>query len=93
MLEFKTPVWLDDILCVTNGTIDEHEREVREVLNKLQNAGYGASEKKTELFKQELTWLGYHMNQNGVKSIKDKTKAITKLIFNTTFVRIHQQPI
>ena len=68
VLEFKTPVWLwilktQDHLCVTNGTIDEHEQEVREVLNKLQNAGYRASEKKTELFKQELTWLGYHINQ------------------------------
>ena len=78
VLEFKTPVWLDDI-CVTNGTIDEHKREVREVLNKLQNAGYRASEKKTEFFKQDLTWLGYHINQNGVKLIKDKTEAITKL--------------
>ena len=27
VLEFKTPVWLDDIICVTNGTIDEHERD------------------------------------------------------------------
>ena len=79
VLEFKTPVWLDDIICLTNGTIDEHEREVREVLNKLQNAGYRASEKKTELFKRELTWLNYHINQNGVKPIKNKTEAITKL--------------
>ena len=51
VLEYKTPVWLDDIICVTNGTIDEPEKEAREVLNKLQNAGYRASEKKTELFK------------------------------------------
>ena len=67
VLEFKTPVWLDYIIFVTNGTIDEHEREVREVLNKLQNAGYRASDTKTELFKQELTWLGYHIHQSGVK--------------------------
>ena len=79
VLEFKTPVWLDDIICVTNGTIDEYEREVREVLTKLQNAGYRASERKTEFFKQEITWLGYHINQSGVKPIKDKTEAITKL--------------
>ena len=46
LLEFKTPVWLDDIICVTNRTIDEHEQEGREVLNKSQNAGYRASEKK-----------------------------------------------
>ena len=33
VLEFKATSWLDDIICVTNGTIDEHEQEVREVLN------------------------------------------------------------
>ena len=79
MLEFKTPVWLDDIICVTNGSFEDHEREVREVLSKLQTTGYRASEKKTELFKKELTWLGYYIIQNGVKPIKDKTEAITKL--------------
>ena len=72
-LEFKTPVWLDDIICVTNGTAEEPERELRDILSKLQEAGYRASEKKTELFKKKLTWLGYHINQNGVKPIKDKT--------------------
>ena len=51
VLEFKTPVLLDDIICVTNGSIEDHEKEVREVLTKLQNAGYRASERKTELFK------------------------------------------
>ena len=80
VVEFKTPVWLDDIICVTNGTIDDHEREIREVLTKLQNAGYRASERNTELFKQEITWLGYHIDQKGVKPIKDKTEAITKLM-------------
>ena len=79
VLEFKTPVWLDDIICVTNGSIEEHEKEVREVLMKFKNAGYRASKKKTELFKKELTWLGYFINQNGVKPIRDKTEAITKL--------------
>ena len=79
VLEFKTPVWLDDIICVTNGTIEEHDRELREILTKLQEAGYRASERKTELFKKELTWLGYLINKERVKPIKDKTEAITKL--------------
>ena len=26
VLEFKTPVWLDDIICVTNGNIEDHEK-------------------------------------------------------------------
>ena len=39
VLEFKTPGWLDDIICVTNGTPEEHERELRDILSKLQEAG------------------------------------------------------
>ena len=50
VLEIKAPVWLDDISCVTNGKIEEHEQELREVLSKLQEPGYRASERKTELF-------------------------------------------
>ena len=76
LLEFN---WLDDIICVTNGSIDDDERELREKLSKLEKAGFRASEKKTEMFKKGLTWLGYNINQNGVKPIKDKTEAITKL--------------
>ena len=79
VLEFKKPLWLDDIICVTNGTADEDERELRDILSKLQEAGYRASEKETELFKKGLTWLGYHINQNEVQPIKDKTEEITKL--------------
>ena len=67
VLEFKTPVWLDDIICVTHGTAEEHERELRDILPKLQDTGYRASEKK------KLTWLGsYHIDQNGVNRSKKK---------------------
>ena len=79
VLEYKTPVWLDDIISVTNGSAEDHERKLREVLSKLEKAGYRTSEKKTELFKGERTWLGFFINHNGVKPIKDKTEAITKL--------------
>ena len=106
VLEFKTPVWLDDIICVTNGSIEEHEKEVREVLMNLENAGYRASGKKTELFKKELIWLGYFINHDGVKPIRDKNRSDnqtsrtkerkgTKIPpgLHTTPVQIHQQPI
>ena len=52
VLEFKTPVWLDDIICVTNGTIEEHEQELREVLLKVQEAGYRAIERKQSYSKK-----------------------------------------
>ena len=67
------------LFALQTGTIEEHEQELRELLLKLQEAVYRVSERETELFKKELTWLGYMINQNGVKSIQDKTEAITKL--------------
>ena len=35
VLEFKKPVWLDDIICVTKETEEDHKRELRDVLSKL----------------------------------------------------------
>ena len=72
VLECKIPVWLDDIICITNGSIEDHEREVREVLSKLQNAGYRASEKKTELFKKN--YPGSATTSTGMASNQSKTK-------------------
>ena len=68
VLGFNTPSWLGDFICSTNGTIEEHGQELREVLLKLQEAGYRAIERKTELFKKELTLLGYQINQNRGKA-------------------------
>ena len=37
-LEHKHPAWLDDIIIVTEGSIDEHEMEVRETMKKMEQA-------------------------------------------------------
>ena len=55
VLELKTPVWLDDIICMTNGTAKDHEQELSEVLSKMEKTGYCASKKKTKPFKKEST--------------------------------------
>ena len=47
-LEFEFPAWLDDIIVVTRGNIDTHQKEVERALTKLQNAGYRASTKKKQ---------------------------------------------
>ena len=38
-LEFIHPAWLDDIIIVTKGTIDKHEAEVKETMEKLKKPG------------------------------------------------------
>ena len=37
-LEFKHPAWLDDIIIVTNGTVEKHETEIKETMKKLEEA-------------------------------------------------------
>ena len=32
--------------------------------------------KKTELFKKEIDWLGYHIDENGISPKQSKTEAI-----------------
>ena len=78
-LENKHPAWLDDILVVTKGTKEQHTRELIEVLTKLENAGYRLSENKTEFYKTEIEWVGHKIDQNGIRPLQDKLKAIQEL--------------
>ena len=78
-LENKHPAWLDDILVVTNGTKEQHKRELIDVLTKLEKTGYRLSEKKTEFFKSEVEWVGHKIDQNGIRPLQDKLKAIQEL--------------
>ena len=75
----KHPAWLDDILVVTKGTKEQHTRELVDVLTKLENAGYRLSENKTEFFKYEIEWVGNKIDQNGMRPLQDKLKAIQEL--------------
>ena len=52
-LEHKHPAWLDDIIIVTKGNIDEHETEVRETMKKLEQAGFRLNPKKCEFFQKK----------------------------------------
>ena len=78
-LENKHPAWLDDILIVTKGRKEQHKRELTELLTKLENAGYRLSENKSEFFKSEIEWVGDKIDQNGIRPLQDKLKAIQEL--------------
>ena len=78
-LEYSTPAWLDDIIVVTRGSRKEHEKKLFEILKKLENAGYRASEKKSEFFLNKTKWLGHEIDEIGIKPNKEKVKAILEL--------------
>ena len=77
--EHKQPAWLDDIIIVSKGNIDEHETEVRETMKKLEQAGYRLNPKKCEFFKKEIEWVGHKIDQQGIRPLQDKLEAITKI--------------
>ena len=77
--QFKHPAWLDDILIVTKGNIEEHETEVKKTMKKLKEAGYRLHPKKCEFFQKEAEWMGHKIDQNGIRPLQDKLEAITKI--------------
>ena len=61
---------------MTRGEAEEHFSDVDKILKLLEDAGYRASEEKIEMFKKEIDWIGYHIDENGIKPKKSKTDAI-----------------
>ncbi|KAG2213622.1 hypothetical protein INT45_010121 [Circinella minor] len=68
-------VYLDDILIMSK-TREEHERHVREVLNRFQEHQIIANKKKCEFFKTELEFVGYKVTAAGILPSKKKVQAI-----------------
>ena len=73
-LEYCTPAWLDDIIVVTRGDRKDHEKILFDVLKKLENVGYRASEKKSEFFQNKIKWLGHEIDEDGINTNKEKLK-------------------
>lgn len=68
-------VYLDDII-IWSQTLEEHETNVREVLQALRNAHLFCSLKKTSLFNLEIDFLGHHISARGIEPDKSKVARI-----------------
>ena len=78
-LEYSTPAWLDDIIVVTRGSRQEHEKKLFNVLSKLEKAGNRASKRKSEVSLKQTKWLGHEIDESGIKPNEEKVEAIQKL--------------
>ena len=78
-LEYSTPALLDDILVVTRGDRKEHENQRFDVLKKLKDAGYRASERKSDFFLNKTKWLGHEIDETGIEPNKENVKTILDL--------------
>jgi hypothetical protein len=64
-------VYLDDIL-IYSRTEEKHKEHVKEILRKLINENLRIKIKKTKFYTKEVDFLGFIIDQEGVKIDKKK---------------------
>ena len=73
--------YLDDILIPTDGSWDDHMRDVGMVMDRLIEAGFTVNPKKVFMGMREVPYLGYIVGAYGTRPNPERTKAIFDLVF------------
>ncbi|CAK1599253.1 unnamed protein product [Parnassius mnemosyne] len=68
-------VYLDDIIIV-GRTFEEHLQNLERVLMKIQSANLELSPKKCSLFKRQVSFLGYVVSEEGIRTDPEKIAAV-----------------
>ena len=71
--------YLDDILIITKGTLDEHENEIDKILYRLNEENLAINLQKCEFARENIVWLGFTITPNGVTPTQEKCDAIVNL--------------
>jgi hypothetical protein len=77
-LEFVR-TYLDDLLCITKGDLEDHLQHLRKVLIRLQDAGLKINADKSKFCALETEYLGYIQTRDGIKPQTNKVQAILAL--------------
>jgi hypothetical protein len=72
-------VYLSDILITSNGTFEEHEAIMEQVLDILQKANFRANFQKCYFGEAKTDYLGYGITRDGIQPQPEKVEAILKL--------------
>ena len=68
--------FLDDIITVTGGGLQNHKEKLFKCLDRLNEENLAINLNKCHFAKNKITWLGYEIDQKGIKPIVSKTQAI-----------------
>ena len=71
----NTIVYIDDIL-VTGRSEEDHIKNLKLVLTRLQDAGLRLRKNKCLFMKPSVTYLGYQIDKAGIHPVPEKVKAI-----------------
>ena len=77
-LEFVR-TYLDDLLIITKGSLEDHLEKLSMVLTRLQDAGLKINADKSNFCTIETEYLGYILTRDGIKPQSNKVQAILAL--------------
>ena len=86
-LEYCCNAYLDDLLIFSKGDLTDHLQKVELVLRRLRKHTLKLKLTKCYFAKTELNYLGFVINQKGIKPNQEKIRAI-RLIPSPTTVRL-----
>ena len=70
---------VDDILKVSKGSATNHKKIIDEVLTRLDKGGFALKLSKCEFSKTNLIWLGFVIDETGVRPKHSKIEAVIAL--------------
>ena len=71
--------YIDDILCLTKSTWEDHLEKLDKVFARLSKAGLKVNANKSNFGVTELEDLGYWISRQGIQPIPKKVKAILNI--------------
>ncbi len=71
--------YVDNLLIITRGTLDEHFQKMETVLTRLHDAGLKVNAAKSLFCAHEIEYLGYILTREGIKPQPKKVQAILAL--------------
>ncbi len=67
---------LDDLLCISRCSLEDHLEKLEEVLRRLHDASLKVNAEKSTLCALEIEYLGYILTRDGIKPQSNKVQAI-----------------
>ena len=71
--------FLDDILIVSKGSVEDHNILVDKVISRLDKEGFALKFSKCEFSLNQLSWLGYDIDSEGCRPKSSKIEAVLAL--------------
>ncbi len=68
--------YLDDLLCISKSSLEDHLKKLEVVLGRLCNAGLKVNAAKLTFCALEIEYLGYVLTRDGIKPQSNKVQAI-----------------